>query len=399
MDQRPALKGRLKNLVGRPVLLAGACLVVLAGCQASDSNSSTFSLSGTIEVTEVFIRSEVAGKLMQLEVEQGDLVEAGQLLGTIDHEKLEIQRAEREADLELARIQLTQAERELELTRQRVQSHVQEAEASLAYARSRLELALAGEREEERANAAEEVREVQASLKKAEEDLRRMERLVSEGVLAQERLDGAQAVYDQTFARFRAAQNRRSMMVQGTRKEDIDAARAQERSAQAELAMVRADLSLIPLKEEDVALGRGRVEKAARRLDLIEAQIRDAFLYSPIVGVVAEKFQEPGEVVTVGMPIVSVSDLRKVWLWVYVPEQDLGRIRLRDEASVEVDSYPGRQFPGRVVFIRQEAEFTPKNIQTKEERVNLVFGAKVEVNNPDGILKPGLPADALLIRR
>jgi len=399
MNRRSPDKGAIRSPIARPVLLAGACLIVLAGCQASDSNSSTFSLSGTIEGTEVFIRSEVAGKLMQLEVEQGDLVEAGQLLGTIDHEKLEIQRAETEADLELVRIRLTQAKRDLELTRQRVQSHVQEAEASLAYAQSRLELALAGEREEERANAAEEVREVQASLRKAEADLRRMERLVSEGVVPQERLDGAQAVYDQTLARFRAAQNRLSMMVQGTRKEDIDAARAQEQSAQAELAMVRADLSLIPLKEEEVAVGRSRVKKAARRLDLIEARIRDAFLYSPIVGVVAQKFQEPGEVVTVGMPIVSVSDLRKVWLWVYVPERDLGRIRLRDEASVEVDAYPGRQFPGRVVFIRQEAEFTPKNIQTKEERVNLVFGVKVEVNNPDGILKPGLPADALLIRR
>lgn len=399
MDPTLRLWRDLKPLITRRVLLAGLCLISLAGCTASDSNPTAISLSGVIEATEVMIRAQVAGKLVRLPVEQGDRVEAGQVLGVIDQEKLEIQRAEIQADLKLAGIQLSQVERDLDLTRRRVRSRIQEAEANLAYAQSRLERALAGEREEERASAAEEVREAGATLKKAEDDLRRMQQLYDQGVVSRERLDGAQADSDRALARYRAAQNRLTLMVRGTRKEDIDAAHAQERAAQAELATAQADLSLIQLKEEEVALAKGRVEKNSHRLALIQAQIRDAFLRSPLSGVVAEKFREPGEVVTEGMPVLTVSDLRKVWLWVYVPERDVGRIRLGDEASVEMDSYPGRRFPGRVVFIRREAEFTPKNIQTKEERVNLVFGVKVEVENPDGILKPGLPADATLIRR
>jgi len=110
--------------------------------------------------------------------------------------------------------------------------------------------------------------------------------------------------------------------------------------------------------------------------------------------VVLRKHVEPGEIIAPGTPAVTVADLRNIWLKIYVPEPQLGRVKLGQAAGITTDSYPGKVYRGRVTFINSEAEFTPKNVQTQEERVKLVFAVKITVDNPAQELKPGMPADA-----
>jgi len=115
---------------------------------------------------------------------------------------------------------------------------------------------------------------------------------------------------------------------------------------------------------------------------------------SPIDGLVLRKNLEVGETANPGVSILTLMNPREVWVRAYVPEEEIGRIKVGDTARVGVDAYPGRAFSGRVSEISSEAEFTPKNVQTRKERVHLVFRIKVMLDNPEGILKPGMPADA-----
>lgn len=136
--------------------------------------------------------------------------------------------------------------------------------------------------------------------------------------------------------------------------------------------------------------------QASAQLDYIKTQIGNAYIYSPISGVILKKNSEAGEIISPGMAILTIGDLSKPWLKIYISETDLGKIKLNDEVAVKVDSFPDRSFEGRVVYISSQSEFTPKNIQTKDERTRLVYAVKINLQNKEQFLKPGMPADAVI---
>ncbi len=148
------------------------------------------------------------------------------------------------------------------------------------------------------------------------------------------------------------------------------------------------------MRPEEVRAARARLDQADAALRLAERRVGQAAVEAPMDGVVAKRVVEEGEIAAPGFPLATIDDLSVVRLVVYVPEPDLSRVRLGAEAQVSVDGLEGRTFGGRVTFISPEAEFTPRNVQTKEERAKLVFAVKIELPNPDGLLKPGMPADA-----
>jgi len=148
---------------------------------------------------------------------------------------------------------------------------------------------------------------------------------------------------------------------------------------------------------EQIAAVEAHVEIAQAALDALEVQANKFTLTAPISGLVLERPTHQGEVALPGAPLMTLADLENVTLTVYVPEDQLGKVQLGQPVSVTVDAYPGRTFAGTVTFIASEAEFTPKNVQTREERVNMVFAVKVKLPNPEHALKPGMPADAVLL--
>ncbi|MDZ7331370.1 MAG: efflux RND transporter periplasmic adaptor subunit [candidate division KSB1 bacterium] len=141
---------------------------------------------------------------------------------------------------------------------------------------------------------------------------------------------------------------------------------------------------------------RAKEDQLVAQLELIESQLRDTKITAPITGTIIEKYVEQGEIARVGGPIVSMADLQKMWIKVFFKEPALGRIKLNSPAEIRISAYPDRSFPGRVSWISPRAEFTPKTVQTKEARSDLVYAVKIEVLNPDGVLKIGMPADVVI---
>ncbi len=228
---------------------------------------------------------------------------------------------------------------------------LKEAEANVAAMEAQYKLTLRGAREED-------ILQAEANFKNAESDLKRMEELWASKSITQKQLDDART-------RFTVAQQTWEKMKRWSRPEEIIATRA-------------------------------RRDQAHAQLESIKKKIQDCRITAPIGGIVTQKAVEQGELVGPSAPLFRISRLDKVNLMNYVSEQELGRVKLGQQARVQIDTYKEKSFPGRVVYISPIAEFTPKNIQTKEDRTKLVFGVKLEVDNQEGILKAGMPADAYL---
>ena len=148
---------------------------------------------------------------------------------------------------------------------------------------------------------------------------------------------------------------------------------------------------------EQIAAVEAQVQMARATLEALQVQADKFTLKAPISGLVLERPVHMGEVAMPGAPLMTLADLDKVTLTIYVPEGELGKVRIGQPVAVTVDAYPGRVFTGTVTFIASQAEFTPRNVQTQEERVNMVFAMKVKLPNPDHALKPGMPADAVIL--
>jgi len=178
-----------------------------------------------------------------------------------------------------------------------------------------------------------------------------------------------------------------------------NAAEAQFEIAASGVALAQAQVEGLEMgaTPEQIAAVEAQVEIAQAALDALEVQADKFALTAPISGLVLERPAHAGEVALPGAPLMTLADLENVTLTVYVPEDQLGKVYRGQPVSVSVDAYPGRSFAGTVTFIASEAEFTPKNVQTREERVNMVFAVKVQLPNPDHALKPGMPADAVLL--
>ena len=148
---------------------------------------------------------------------------------------------------------------------------------------------------------------------------------------------------------------------------------------------------------EDIKMAEHRVEQARATLSTSEERYKDTVIFASITGVILRKNIELGETVGQGIPVYTIGDLENPWIKVYVKEDKLGLVKLGQKAKITVDSYKGKAYEGIVTYISSEAEFTPKTVQTQEERVKLVFGIKVRVKNMNDELKPGMPADVRIL--
>ena len=292
--------------------------------------SNTIVATGTIEATEVDVAAEIGGLIEKLPVDEGDRLASGDLVARIESSRIE--------------------------------AEVSRAEAALGSARAVLKDLEAGARTEELDRARAEVKLAQAALELAQADWRRTTELFDEGVASENQRDTARANVDTARSRLDASEEVLRLLDAGSRPDQVEAARWQVKEAEAALHLARVSL-----------------DKAS--------------IFSPIAGVVLVKDSEQGEVISPGVPIVTVADLEDMWVKIYIDEVDLGKTRLGQRARVRVDSFPEKEFVGQITYISNEAEFTPKNIQTREDRVKLVFAVKVGLDSADGLLKPGMYAD------
>lgn len=395
--------------------------VASLGGQEAPEEVEALVASGSIEGEEVAIVSEFGGQIVALHAEEGDEVEADQVLVELDTSLLQAQMAQAQAAVAAAQANLDNvragthpaevlaaqaALRQSIAERAAAETAWQDAQALLANPQELDAQIVEAEAAVDLAAVQIEAAESQLAAAKVERDQYR-----AQGSMEEKRL---YVVYDYQVKAAEAA---------------LEAAKANKAGAEESLAALRAlrdhplaGLSQVHLAEaqyelaaagvavagakldelkagptpEEVAVAEAQVAQARAAVVALQTQIGMMTLRSPIAGVVSSRSAHAGEAAIAGATLLTVANLDEVKLTIYVPEDELGRVYLGQEVEVHVDSFPGRVFTGTVSYISQQAEFTPKNVQTEKERVNMVFAVKVRLPNPEHLLKPGMPADAVL---
>jgi len=414
------LKGRMPAIASL-LMITIVIALLCSACQATDG-AGPIEASGTIEAEEVVIASEFGGRVEEILAGEGEQVEAGQVLMRLDTDLVESQAGEAEAALAAARANLARVEagaRSGEIATadamlgqaiaardgaerarraaEALRDNPQELNAQIGEARTQVELAERGvtqaqaqvqtliiQRDAYAGGGDDESKTAYGAL---DEQVKAAEAAVA---IAEEQLAGARAHLEDLM------EMRNNPIVLNT---TVNQAKARYEEAVAAVGVAQAGLDALLAKPtpEEVAVAQAQISQAQAALGMLHIQLEKMTLYSPLSGLVSNRSIHVGETASPGATLMTVANLDEVRLTVYIPENRYGRIQLGQSVSVEVDSFPGKAFQGEVTYIASQAEFTPRNVQTKEERVNTVFAVKILIPNPDHDLKPGMPADATIV--
>jgi HlyD family secretion protein len=315
--------------------------------------------SGRIEGREMTVAAKtIQGRVKRLLADEGQTVMKGQLLAELDAAQIEAQVAAARATVANLDAQVRQASLDVGYTAKNIDASIVAADATLSSAQAHVV----------RANA----------------------------ILA-----NATAVYERTSTLFKAGATSKQELdlaetTLGTSRADVAAAEKDVTRAEANLTLAKASTDLIGLKRQQLRALEESRRSAAARLDEAQANIAERLIVAPANGTIVSRSVEVGDVVSPGSPIFQVVDMAKLYVKVYIPEPDIPKLRLGDPAEVSVDAFPGRSFVARISKIRDQAEFTPKNVETAEERLKLVFGVELSFDDAGGVLKPGMPADCVI---
>jgi len=374
----------MRKIVIAAVLLAAAGVVIYLVLRAgARKTGTTITVSGNIEIVDAEVSFRIPGRVTSREVDEGWHVEEGQLVARLDDTDLGEDVAQREADVQALRALLD------ELLNGSRPQEIAASEATVERLQAALDELLNGSRPQEITAAEASAAGARADLDRWKLDYERQVALLRGDVISAREFDATRAAWESAVAHLEEAEARLELAVIGPRQEAIDQARAALAEAAQRLSLVREGPRI-----EQIEQARARLEQSRQGLAMARTRLGYATLRSPLTGIVLSKNIEPGEYVFAGTPIVTVGDLVNVWLRAYVEETDLGRVKVGQTARVTTDSYPGRSYAGRVSFIASQAEFTPKSVQTRKERVKLVYRIKIDVSNPEMELKAGMPADA-----
>ena len=373
----------------RRIIIAGSAAAVLVAViwavSAWVAHRSRYEYSGTVETREIQIGSKIGGRVTDVPVEEGQTVKAGTVVVRFECDELKAQRAQAEAAVEQA-----QADLDKMLRGNRPEEIVQ-AEATARAQQAAFEAARNGPRRQEIDQARADYAAAQADAANAEVFYQRMQKLVATDTISRQQFDDARDKRDAAAQRAESARQRLALLEAGTRPEDLRA--AEDKYKQAEAAAV---LARKGFRREDVEAARGRLDQAQGQVDELDARLREAVLTAPADAVVEVVSVRPGDLVPAGRIVITMLEASQLWVKVYVPETDLAHVHLGQSATVRVDSFGNRAFEGHVGQIASQAEFLPRNVQTKSDREHEVFGVKIYVDNSQQALKSGMSATVRL---
>ncbi|PIP40275.1 hypothetical protein COZ71_02945 [Candidatus Desantisbacteria bacterium CG_4_8_14_3_um_filter_40_12] len=324
--------------------------LIFIGIGCNSRETENISAAGTIEATEINTNTEINGKITEIFICEGSKVKKGDIIARIDSTIPALQ--------------------------------VQQSEAVLMAAREKAKEVKKGNREQVIAQANATVQQMTSlqqgakqAVGNAKDDLNRIKALFQKGVTTEKQLDDAQTKYE-------------------TAKAQYESYIAQKQSAQKQLDLLKSGATI-----ETVNIADAGVAQAQNNLLIDQAQLVKTFVYAPAGGIVNSLNYEKGEYISSGAALITIIDTNDLWVNVYISEKNLPNIKIGQKAQIYIDAYPGKPFTGEISFISNKAEFTPKNLQTKEERVNMVFEVKVKIRDDKERLKPGLPADVEIFTR
>ena len=385
-------------------IIPALVLIVLLGLgvflwlrEGREESSDSIFLSGNIELTTINLAFTIAGRLIELNVEEGDPAQKGMIIARLEQQQLVHQREQASATLVSSRSRLAELEAFLEYQTENVEAQIEQRRAELMQTQATLDELLSGSREQEVAEARAILERVQSEYERARRDWERAETLYEKEDISTSQHDQFKTAFESARASVRQSEERLALLIEGPRKENIQGARAQVARAQAGLRLAESLRLEVKRNRQAIETAKAEVLGAQAQVGLLEARLEEMVAVSPIEGIVLVKAAEVGEVLPAGVPVVEIGDLDHPWLRGYIGEEDLGRVQLGAPVKITTDSFPGKIYPGRVSFISSEAEFTPKQIQTSTERLKLVYRIKIAVSNPNHELKLNMPSDAEII--
>jgi HlyD family secretion protein len=331
--------------MNRPIAVLALCLVPWAAACDRTAAAPSNRASGYVEATEVRVSAQVGGRLLDVKVAEGDRVKAGDIIARIDTA---------DADLALRRATADRDQADAQLALLRAGSRPEDVRQAQAQMQS----------------AQNEVRAASAELDSASADVERFESLLRANAGSIKQRDDAVTRRDVASAQLHAAQDRAQAASDG-------------------LARLKAGS-----RPQEIDAGRARVAAADAQIATLKKAIADAVVTSPVGGIVTSKILDTGEMTAPQAPIVVVTDLDHAWANVYVDERMVPQLKIGQPAAILTDA--GQRLDGSITFISPKAEFTPRNVQTAEERSKLVYRIKVTADNRSGVLKPGMPVEAEL---
>ncbi len=369
------------------ILIPLVILVVVAVCigayrAAANRSAPPLVFSGTVETREIQVGSKVGGRVGKVLAEEGRMAKAGETLVTFEVEELAAQKRQVEAEILQATAMLDKM-----TNGYRPQEVAQAVDAEKNQA-AILEALRNGPRPQELAQAQSDLDAAKADLANLELNYQRTKKLFDNGDVSRQAFDDSQLRMEAARARVASLRQRLALLEAGTRAEDIRAAEARYAQAKANAEMMRSGM-----RQEDVRDAQARLKQAQARLDLLTVQLAEGEVKSPTDARIEVVTVRPGDLIQAGKPVARLLELDQVWVRLYVPEPELGRVKVGQKVSVTVDSFPNRTFEGTVEQVSAQAEFTPRNVQSRSERNHQVFGVKIHVDNREGIFKAGMAAE------
>src|SRR5262245_617695 len=341
--------------------------------------------SGTIETREIRVGSKAGGRVLEVLVQEGQEVQAGSALVRFDVAELQTQLKQAQSRVDQQQARLLMLERGAR-PEEKAQAH-----AVTEAARANLEAVRNGPRPEEIAQARAAVAASQAEVVNAEIEYRRAEGLRETGDIPKQQYDAAKYRLDNTRARLDADKHRLDLLLNGSREEDIRA--AQERLKQAQESE---RLILAGPRSEEIADARAQLAEARARSEQIKVQLAEETVVAPANAVVEIVSVRPGDLLTPNQPVARLLEKDQIWVRIYIPEPQLGLVKVGQPAMIKVDTFDKETFDGVIEQINSQGEFTPRNIQSRDERNHQVFGVKVRIDNRNGKLKSGMAAEVTI---
>lgn len=402
IESEASKPNRLRLIVPAILLLAvGGVLVWYFFLRQPAAPANVIAVSGRIESDDAAVAVKTSGKVREITVREGDAVKAGQTIAVLDDAQLKAREEQAQAAVTQAEARITRAEQQISILQEQLeqsnltvdqsrldaQGRVSQAEGQVAQAQSQISQAEA------------QLAQAELNLKQARYDEEKFTRLFRTGDVSERQMKQAQTTADA-----------QAKVVQAQRKQ-IDNARAAFRAAQGALKTARAGLANPGIRASQSAAVQKQINQANTDIDsanadadraraqLAEAQANrgDLTVVAPFDGIVATRAVEPGEVVSSGTTIITLINPNQIYLRAFVPEGEIGRVKVGEAARVYLDSNPNQPIEAEVSRVDPESTFTPENTYFQNERVKQVVGVKLLIKNPSGAAKPGMPADGEIL--
>ena len=375
-----AIEAPKKRRIPIPLVVL-AIIAVAYGAYRWYEARQPYEWSGTVEARVVYLGSRVGGRVKEVKVKEGDEVEQGQELIVLEPGDLPAQRLAAVGLLEQARATLQKLEAGAR------PEELEQARANAATASAALQEAKAGARSEQIIAARARLAQTQVTVDKAQLDQTRAADLLSKKAISQAEADNADSALKSAIALRDAARAALDELEHGTRKEDVAQAAARALEAQASAKLVQAGARV-----EDLRAAKGAVDAAQGRLDQIDASIAELSIRASVSGRIESLDLRPGTILAPPATAATLVERGQLFVRIYVPETQLGRVHVADDVPITVDSFPNRTFKGKVEHINAVGEYTPRNLQTADERANQVFATRVGIVEGEKDLRAGMAA-------